>query len=141
MDQGLKAWFSSVYLANRVLLGASAIACFLSMLGLYSLIAFSVVRRNREIGIRIALGATRSKILKLMIQRGIVLTALGAVLGIGLAVTSLRVLDSLLYGVKPANPLVLIAAAIVLMSVSLIAGFLPAQRATRIDPMRAIRDE
>lgn len=141
MDQGLKAWFSSVYLANRVLLGASATACFLSMLGLYSLIAFSVVKRNREIGIRIALGATRSKILTLMIRRGIVLTALGAVLGIGIAVTGLRLFDSLLYGVKPANPLVLITAAIVLMSVSLIAGFLPAHRATRIDPMKAIRDE
>lgn len=141
MDQGLKGWFSSVYLANRVLLGASATACFLSMLGLYSMIAFSVVRRNREIGIRIALGATRSNILRLMIQRGVVLTALGAVLGIGLAVTSLRIFDSLLYGVKPANPIVLIAAAIVMMSVSLIAGLLPALRATRIDPMKAIRDE
>ena len=141
MDQGLKAWFSSVYLANRVLLSASAIACFLSMLGLYSLIAFSVVKRHREIGIRIALGATQSRILRLMIRRGIVLTALGAVLGMALAITGLRIFDSLLYGVKPANLMVLITAAMVLMSVSLIAGFLPAQRATRIDPMKAIRDE
>lgn len=141
MDQGLKGWFSPVYLANRVLLSASGIACFLSMLGLYSLIAFSVVKRNREIGIRIALGATRAKILGLMIRRGVVLTAVGAVLGIGLAATSLRIFDSLLYGVKSANPLILIGATIVLMSVSLLAGFLPAQRATRIDPMKAIREE
>lgn len=141
MDQGLKAWFASLYLANRVLLAASGIACFLSMLGLYSLIAFSVVKRNREIGIRIALGATRSKILRLMIQRSVILTALGAVLGVGLALTSLRIFDSLLYGVESANPVVLITATIVLMSVSMIAGFLPAQRATRIDPMKAIRDE
>ena len=111
------------------------------MLGLYSLIAFSVVRRNREIGIRIALGATRTKILKLMIQRGVVLTALGAALGVVLAIIGLRLFDSLLYGVKPANPVVLITAAVVLMSVSLIAGFIPAHRATRIDPIRAIRDE
>ena len=141
MDQGLKGWFSPVYLANRVLLSASGIACFLSMLGLYSLIAFSVVKRNREIGIRIALGATRAKILGLMIRRGVILTAIGAVLGIGLAATTLRIFDSLLYGVKSANPIILIAATIVLMSVSLIAGFLPAQRATRIDPMKAIREE
>lgn len=141
MDQGLKAWFSSIYLANRVLLAASAIACFLSMLGLYSLIAFSVVKRYREIGIRVALGATRSKILRLMIQRGVVLTAVGAVLGVALAAISLRLFDSMLYGVKPANPMVLIIAAIVLMSVSLIAGLVPAHRATKIDPMKAIRDE
>jgi putative ABC transport system permease protein len=140
MEQGLKAWFSSVYLANRVLISASAIACFLSMLGLYSLIAFSIVKRNREIGIRIALGATRSNILRLMIRRGVVLTALGAVLGIGLALLSLRILDSLLYGVRPADPVVLLAAAIVLILVSLAASFLPAQRATRIDPIRAIRE-
>ena len=141
MEQGLKGWFSAVYLANRVILAASAIACFLSMLGLYSLIAFSVVKRNREIGIRIALGATRSKILTLMIRRSIALAALGAVLGIGLAVPSLRIFDSLLYGVKRANPIVLIAATIVLIAVSLIAGFIPARRATKIDPIRAIRDE
>lgn len=141
MDQGLKGWFSAIYLANRVLLSASAIACFLSMLGLYSLIAFSVVKRNREIGIRIALGATRWNILRLMIQRSVVLAALGAVLGIGLAIPSLHIFDSLLYGVKSANPIVLITATIVLISVSLIAGFLPAQRATRIDPIKAIREE
>jgi predicted permease len=141
MDQGLKAWFSSLYLANRVLLSTSGIACFLSMLGLYSLIAFSVVKRNREIGIRIALGATRRNILRLMIQRGVALAAIGAVLGIGFSIPSLRIFDSLLYGVKPANPLVLITATIVLLLVSLMAGFLPAQRATKIDPIKVIRDE
>lgn len=141
MDQGLKGWFSAVYLANRVLLSASGISCFLSMLGLYSVIAFSVVKRNREIGIRIALGAPRSEILRLMIRRGVVLTAIGAALGVGLAATSLRIFDSLLYGVKSANPVILIIATIVLMLVSLIAGFLPAQRATKIDPMDAIREE
>ncbi|PYP90137.1 MAG: hypothetical protein DMF61_00015 [Blastocatellia bacterium AA13] len=141
MDQGLKAWFSSVYLANRVLLAASAIACFLSMLGLYSLIAFSVVKRNREIGIRIALGATRQQILGLMIRRGAVLAVIGSVLGTGLAVFGLRLFDSLLYGVKPGNPLILIVATILMISVSLVAGFFPARRATRIDPIKAIRDE
>jgi len=141
MEQGLKGWFSAVYLSNRVLLSASAIACFLSMLGVYSLIAFSVVKRHREIGIRIALGATRRQILRLMIQRGVVLAAIGSVLGIGLAITGLRIFNSLLYGVKPANPIVLITATIVLMSVSLIAGYFPARRATNIDPIKVIRDE
>jgi predicted permease len=141
MREALKSEFPSVYLAHRVLLSACVIACFLSMLGLYSLIAFSIAKRNREIGIRIALGATRWNILRVAIQRGVVLATIGTVLGIGLSITSLHIFSSLLYGVKSTDPIVLITATILLISVSLIAGFLPAQRATRIDPIKAIRDE
>ena len=141
MEQALTLEFSPVFLANRVLLAASGIACFLSMLGVYSSIALSVVQRNREIGIRIALGATRRNILKLMIQRGVILAAVGAVLGIGLAIGSARIFLPLLYGVKPTNMAVLTAATIVLISVSLVAGFFPAHRATRVDPIKAIREE
>jgi ABC-type antimicrobial peptide transport system permease subunit len=141
MDEAFKIAFPSVYLGYHVLSSASAIACFLSMLGVYGIIAFSVVRRSREIGVRIALGATRWNILKTVIQRGVVLATIGSILGIVLAVTSLRIIDSMLYGVKHTNPTVLIAATIALLSISLIAGLIPAKRATRIDPIKAIRDE
>src|SRR5262249_44665838 len=140
LDEGLAVTFPSVYLSYHVFSFASAIACFLSMLGVYGIIAFSVIRRSQEIGIRIALGATRWNILRMVIQRGAVLTAIGAVLGIVIAVAGLRIFDSMLYGVKATNPIVFIAAAIALLSVSLIAGVIPAYQATRIDPIKAIRD-
>ncbi len=118
-----------------------ALALLLASIGLYGLLSYEVARRTREIGIRMALGAEQRDVTRLIILRGINLTVAGAAAGIvgGLALT--RVLSSLLYGVKPNDPLTYVAAAAILAAVALVASYIPARRATKVDPMVALRYE
>jgi putative ABC transport system permease protein len=125
---------------NLSVLGAFAlVALTLSVVGLYGVIAYSVARRQREIGVRAALGAQRSDILRLVLGQGMRLTALGIVLGVVGAFWSTRWLSSLLFGVTPGDPLTFAAVSLLLLSVAFIACWMPAHRATRIDPGRALR--
>jgi predicted permease len=121
--------------------GFSAVAMLLAAIGLYGVIAFAVSQRTREIGIRIALGARRDDVLGLILGQGMKLAGIGVVLGIVGALGLTRVLASLLYEVKPTDPVTLIGVSLVLLTVALAASWLPARRAMNVDPMEALRCE
>jgi putative ABC transport system permease protein len=113
----------------------------LSVMGLYGVIAYLVARRRSEIGLRIALGATRGRVITLILREAVLLLAVGLTIGIGLAVWTSEVAGSLLYGLRPRDPLTLTGAAVVLALVALLASYGPAWRASRLEPMDALRDE
>ena len=117
------------------------IALFLATLGLYGLISHSVKRRTHEIGIRIALGATRVTVLRILIEQGLRLVLIGLVLGLAAAFAITRVLSSVLYGVKATDLLTFGGVSLLLASVAVIASYIPARRAATIEPMQALRTE
>jgi putative ABC transport system permease protein len=104
-------------------------------------IAYSFSQRTRELGIRMALGAHRADILKMVLGQGTVLTGIGILIGLGLATAVSRLLGGLLYGIKPIDPFSFVVVPLVLAVAALVASWLPARRATRIDPMMALRYE
>jgi ABC-type antimicrobial peptide transport system permease subunit len=116
------------------------LALALASVGLYGVMAYSVASRRREIGVRLALGASRSTVLGFIVREGMALAGCGIALGLlaGLAVG--RLLSRMLFGISPADPLSLAAASGVLTAVALLACYLPARSATRVDPMIALRD-
>ena len=115
------------------------LALILAGVGLYGLMAYSVARRSREIGIRMALGARRSGVVGLIVGQGLRLTAVGLVLGVAAALGTTRVLSSFLYEVRPWDPPTFGALTVFLAGVSMLASYLPARRAARVDPNRALR--
>ena len=119
----------------------AAIGLVLSAAGIYGLISYSVAQRTHEIGVRVALGAQRSNVLGLVIRKGLVLILVGVVIGVTGALALTRVLRSLLYGVTATDPMTFVVVSLVLMAVGLIACYIPARRATKIDPMSALRYE
>jgi hypothetical protein len=128
--------------AVMLLLAAFAgLALFLSALGIYGVLAYDVSQRTREIGVRSAIGASRGQIAGLILRQGLWKGGVGVVLGlIGAALVS-RSMTSLLFNVKPTDPAVYLAVSLVLIAVALLASYLPARRASRIDPLIALRDE
>jgi predicted permease len=131
--------------AQRAMAGLSVffgiLATLLAAIGLYGVMAYTVTRRTREIGIRLALGAGRASLLQLVLREVALLTAAGVIIAIPVALALTRLVRSELYGIVPNDPLSIVAAAIVLASVALLAGYIPAERATRIDPLTALRYE
>jgi putative ABC transport system permease protein len=113
----------------------------LASIGLYGVMAYSVTRRTREIGVRLALGARPRTILRMVLSETLLLAALGVVLGLGAALTATRLIASLLYGLSPNDPLTIAVAAVLMIAVSALAGWLPARRAARVRPMEALRYE
>lgn len=116
------------------------LALVLATIGLYGVMSYAVTQRRRELGLRMALGATAPDLLRLVMSRGLVLAAGGIVLGAGVALGLTRLMGDLLYKVSPRDPLVFGSALMVIMIASLAACLLPAWRATRIDPVRALKD-
>ena len=119
----------------------AALALFLAACGIYGLLSYTVSQRRREIGVRMALGAQRGDIVALVVRQGAALVAAGAVLGLLGAAASSRVLESFLYGVATDDRLTLVGAPLVLVAAALVACWLPARRATRVDPVQALRVE
>src|SRR5215471_4640381 len=125
-----------------LLLGVSGLlALVLTTIGLFGVISYIVSQRTHEIGVRVALGARRSDILNLVVRHGLFLTVVGLVVGLGMAFGAAQLVSSLLYGVTPTDPTTFIAVATVLCVVTVLACYLPARRAMRVDPMIALRYE
>ena len=125
-----------------VLLGAfAALALILTVVGLYGLMAYSVARRTREIGVRLALGAQRATVLRMVLSRASILLGVGMAIGIVATLVSTSLLRSMLYGTGSRNPLVIAGVCCVVTLAGLAAAYLPAIRAASIDPMRALRNE
>jgi len=119
--------------------GFSVLALILASLGIYGVVSYSVNQRINEIGIRIALGARPRAVLTLAIARGVRMTLIGLAIGLGAALTLTRVVSSLLFGVTAADPVTFGAIAFLLTAVALAACYIPARRATRFDPIQALR--
>jgi putative ABC transport system permease protein len=128
----MSAWLLGIF---------ATLALSLAALGLYGVMSQGVQQRTREIGVRMALGADRSNILRLIVTRVCVISLAGIVLGLALAVPAMRLLTSLLFEVSPGDPAVFGGLALVLLSVALVAGYVPARRATRVDPLTTLRAE
>ena len=117
------------------------VALLLAAIGLYGVTSEAVTRRTREIGIRMALGAEASRVLGMVLRDAMVMVLIGAIIGIPIILGVTRYVEFLLFGVKAHDPITLIAAALLLLAVTVLAGFLPALRATRVQPMQALRHE
>jgi putative ABC transport system permease protein len=124
-----------------VMLGiAGAMALVLGIVGIYGVISYAVTQRRREIGIRLALGAQQSELRRMFVRHGLALAAIGVVLGLVAATGLTRLMASLLFGVSPMDPLTYIAVAIALAAATVLASYLPARKASSVDPMEALRD-
>ena len=140
--QGLISASLSPQRFNVLLLGAFAgLALLLAAVGIYSVLSYSVRRRVREIGIRMALGATPSDVLQMVVADGMKPILLGVALGLAVAFALSRVVTSLIYGVRATDPLTFAGVALLLVAVGLLATILPAHRATRVEPVRTLREE
>jgi predicted permease len=135
----VNAAYNDVLLTSAVLSASGVIALFLSMIGLYGALAFAVSRRTREIGVRMALGAQISDVMKMVVGQGLRLAFTGVAIGLTVALAATRLVKSLLYGVTAADPLTFIVIALSLVVVASLACWVPARRATKVDPMVALR--
>lgn len=124
-----------------LMISFALLALILTMVGLYGSISYSVARRTHEIGIRMTLGAQRKDILRAVIRDGMIVGSIGLAIGIPVAVAATRLIRSLLYGVSSSDPATFTAAALILLTVSFLASCIPAFRAAKVDPMKAIRTE
>jgi predicted lysophospholipase L1 biosynthesis ABC-type transport system permease subunit len=128
----LSMWLLTVFALAALLLAA---------LGIYGVMAYAVARRTREIGIRMALGAQRPNVLRMVLGQGMKLVAFGVAIGLGASLALTRLMTSFLYDVKPTDPLTYAAVALLLILIALAANFAPARRAVSVDPTVALRHE
>ena len=125
-----------------VLLGTFAVvALLLAAVGIYGVIGYAVSRRTQEIGVRMALGATRANVAGLIVGEGMRIVAIGVAAGLLGAVALTRLMAAMLYGVRATDPLTYVGVAVLLAVVALVASYVPARRATRIDPLVAMRSD
>jgi len=128
--------------ASLVLAGGfAALAVILALIGLYGVLSYAITQRTREMGLRVALGAQPGSIVRLVLADGAILTTWGVAAGVAGAAICARFLSSLLFGVRPLDPLVYLVGIVLLTAVSLLAAYLPARRASRVDPLTALREE
>jgi putative ABC transport system permease protein len=141
MTSLVEYWMSPQKFNSLLLAIFAGLALVLAAIGIYGVIAYSVVQRTREIGIRMALGADRANVLRLILRQGARIGVFGLVIGTAAAYLSTRALSSMLYGVDPHDPLIFAGIAASLIVVVVLASYIPARRATRVDPLIALRYE
>jgi predicted permease len=141
MDEVLGNAMARQRLTLTLLAILALLALLLAGIGIYGVLSYAVTQRRQEIGIRLALGATARDVLQLALTQGMKLALLGIVLGVAVAIAATRWLQGLLYGVAPTDPLTFVGAALLLLLVALLACWIPARRAARIDPLTALRHE
>jgi ABC-type antimicrobial peptide transport system permease subunit len=132
-----ETWVFSIF--GTLFLAFGGVALLLASIGLYGVMAFTVARRTPEVGIRLALGATRAQVLSLVMRQGLSQVAIGLVLGAGVAVLASRGLALILFEVSPYDPIVFSGVAIALATTGALATLIPASRASRSDPAHALR--
>lgn len=140
MDDALDRSLAPRRFSADLVTGFAGLALLLASVGIYGLLAYMVGQRSREIGLRMALGARRGDILKLVLGKGFILAALGVVTGTVFAASGASMMSSVLYGVRPHDPAVFVSVAVVLQLVAILASWIPAIRAARVDPMTALRE-
>jgi ABC-type antimicrobial peptide transport system permease subunit len=141
MDRAIAMTLLPARVGAALAAGFSALGTLLAAIGLYGVIAYSVSRRTREIGIRMALGSGRAGVVRLVLSQGLVLTVAGLAVGTGLAAAVARLLRPVLFEIGPADPVAWTGALSVLLAAALAANVVPARRAARVDPAVAIRSE
>jgi len=141
MTDLIEIWMSPQKFSGLLLTVFSGLALVLAAIGIYGVVAYSVVQRTREIGIRIALGADRPDVLRLILRQGMRIAVLGLALGTLAAAFATRALSSMLFGVNPHDPSIFFAVALCLFLVIVFASYIPARRAARVDPLAALRHE
>jgi putative ABC transport system permease protein len=141
MDQAVAASIGTQRVSAALIGGFSILALFLAAIGLYGVLAYSVTQRTREIGIRIALGSPRTKIFGLILQRGMIMVGLGILAGVSVSLSCSPLMRHFVYGVTPHDPVNMIAVATLLAGIAVLACWLPARRALRVDPVIALRAE
>jgi putative ABC transport system permease protein len=141
MDNILYEWTAPRRFTMTVLLNFAGVALLLAAVGLYSVLAYSVSLRTREIGIRMALGAAPAQVVTFVLRQGVILALLGIGLGLAGAFALTQLMQSILFGISASDPITFIAVSVLLLAVALAASFLPARRALRIEPQLALRAE
>jgi putative ABC transport system permease protein len=141
MEQVVADSMSESELLASFVAGFASFALLLAAIGIYGIMAYSVSQRTHEMGIRMALGATRKDVLKLILRRGAVLAASGMALGIPFALAASRSMASLLYGINPRDATVFTVVPLMVFAAALAASYFPARRAMRVDPTDALRFE
>src|SRR3954468_23213450 len=141
MDEVLSKEIGPRRIAMTLLLTFAALALILASIGIYGVLSYFVTQSIPEIGVRVALGATRINVLRLVVGRGMKLTAAGLVVGLVAALLLTRLMTSLLFGVSATDATTFVAVSALLMTVALLACYIPARRATKIDPLVALRYE
>lgn len=141
LDQAIAESIGARRFSTGLLTAFAAIALILASVGLYGVMAYLVTQRTHEIGLRMALGAQRASVFKLVIGQGLLLTAIGLVAGIGGAFGVTRLMSTMLYEISTTDPATFIVIPLILASVALLACYIPARRATKVDPMVALRYE
>jgi putative ABC transport system permease protein len=139
MDEVMEAGAAQPRFTTALLGGLSLTALILAIVGIYGVIAYSVAERTQEMGIRMALGAVRADIFRLVLKQGVMLAGLGIVVGLAGALALTRLMESLLYRISVTDPLTFAAGAILFLVIALLASYIPARRATKVDPVAALR--
>jgi putative ABC transport system permease protein len=141
MDQLLSNSVVQPRLNLTLLVTFAGLALVLAAVGIYGVMAYTVTQRTHEIGIRMAIGAQTEDVLKQVLLEGARLAIIGLAIGLAGSLAATRLIATMLFGVKPTDPLTFAAVAVILTSVTLAACYIPARRATRVDPMVALRYE
>jgi ABC-type antimicrobial peptide transport system permease subunit len=125
----------------RLCTAFAGLALVIACVGLYGTMSYNVARRTGEIGIRMALGAQRGRVLRMVLREVMLLAAVGLAIGVPAALAAAKLVESFLFGMKPNDPLALMGSVAALVSAAILAGYLPARNASRIDPMIALRHD